>query len=691
MTSEDFPQLKDELYLDSTGSPPVPKPVLEAFFNDMTSNIYGNPHSTSPSSLLTSTKIIETRSRILQSMNTTLKEYSIIFTLNATNAIKLIQMINYEKVLVLDQSHTSILGISINPIILNEHKVNNNIEIGPGLFCYPAQCNFSGNQYDLNWIHKYQQRNFHVLIDSASYSSTNQFNLSKHPADFLVLSFYKLFGFPTGLGCLIVKNKHQKLFRKDYFGGGTVDAIAIDPFYLSPRIDFTERMEDGTVAFQQIIGLNHGFDYIESRFGDWLNLSQYVISLYSKCRLKMENLKHGNKSKLVSIFPESLIGNGPIIAFNVLNPDGSIIGYNDVMRLCSIEKIHVRSGRFCNPGAAQKFLKLSSKNIRENKEIFGHVCGDGMDLVDGRATGAIRISFSFANCLEDIDRWVTFLESFIVSKDVMIHSTISLEENEDVEIDIVEIILYPIKSCGGWQTKSWRFSKSGLELDRKFIIVDYNQKVLTQKSHPKLSQIIIKDINLETNQITISAPEMDVLYLNIHSRGIVRNSLVCERDVHGEISDEYVNRWFSKFLKLDVQLLQNFDDQSSFVNHSQLLLISNQSVSALKAKIEHSDHINNDSFRPNFVVDNKGEELGWVGKCLRFRGLRFKVQSLCERCQMVCMDEGQFKKEPLKTLARYRVNGKIVFGVYLTLLENQDDVIDIIIERKTATVESYSF
>ena len=60
----DFPQLKDEIYLDAAGCPPVPKPMLEAYFQDITMNIYGNPHSQSKASRNTQEAIDRITSRL---------------------------------------------------------------------------------------------------------------------------------------------------------------------------------------------------------------------------------------------------------------------------------------------------------------------------------------------------------------------------------------------------------------------------------------------------------------------------------------------------------------------------------------------------------------------------------------------------------------------------------------------------
>lgn len=98
------------------------------------------------------------------------------------------------------------------------------------LFAFPAQSNFSGFKYPLEWIRKTHEGylnnvnkgNWYCLLDAASYVSTNQLDLSKYKPDFVPISFYKIFGYPTGLGALLVKNCSSHILEKKYFGGGTV-------------------------------------------------------------------------------------------------------------------------------------------------------------------------------------------------------------------------------------------------------------------------------------------------------------------------------------------------------------------------------------------------------------------------------------------------------------------------------------
>lgn len=71
------------------------------------------------------------------------------------------------------------------------------------------------------------------LLDAATFVSTNTLDLSVHKPDFVALSFYKMFGLPTGLGALLVRNSSAPALRKRYYGGGTVQiALSSNPTHV---------------------------------------------------------------------------------------------------------------------------------------------------------------------------------------------------------------------------------------------------------------------------------------------------------------------------------------------------------------------------------------------------------------------------------------------------------------------------
>ena len=111
--------------------------------------------------------------------------------------------------------------------------------------------NFNGRKYPLSWIKELQsasESNF-VLLDAASYVSTNHLDLSKVTPDFVVMSFYKMFGYPTGLGALLVRNVSSEVLEKNYFGGGTVDLALVRTNKQFHRRNISQRLEDGTADY----------------------------------------------------------------------------------------------------------------------------------------------------------------------------------------------------------------------------------------------------------------------------------------------------------------------------------------------------------------------------------------------------------------------------------------------------------
>lgn len=118
------------------------------------------------------------------------------------------------------------------------------------LFAYPGQSNFSGHKYPLSWTTDIPSGRtalstiagqWFVLVDIASLAATNPVDLTRYPAHFVTLSFYKMFGYPTGVGALLVRRDITELLQQTYFGGGTVTtSIARCGFY-KPRPLLHER------------------------------------------------------------------------------------------------------------------------------------------------------------------------------------------------------------------------------------------------------------------------------------------------------------------------------------------------------------------------------------------------------------------------------------------------------------------
>ncbi|KAL7003260.1 hypothetical protein U1Q18_004419 [Sarracenia purpurea var. burkii] len=77
-----------------------------------------------------------------------------------------------------------------------------------GLFVFPLQSRVTGSCYSYQWMSMAQENGWHVLLDACALGpkDMDSFGLSLIQPDFLVCSFYKVFGEnPTGFACLFVK------------------------------------------------------------------------------------------------------------------------------------------------------------------------------------------------------------------------------------------------------------------------------------------------------------------------------------------------------------------------------------------------------------------------------------------------------------------------------------------------------
>ena len=104
---------------------------------------------------------------------------------------------------------------------LENSAIATEISNGPvyNLFAFPAEDNFAGVKYPLTWVEQIKAKStsavqWKVLLDAAAYVPTQPLDLSKVPADFVVMSFYKMFGYPTGLGALLVRVEAAELLQK---------------------------------------------------------------------------------------------------------------------------------------------------------------------------------------------------------------------------------------------------------------------------------------------------------------------------------------------------------------------------------------------------------------------------------------------------------------------------------------------
>ncbi|XP_076991720.1 molybdenum cofactor sulfurase [Tamandua tetradactyla] len=651
LRAREFGRLEGTIYLDHAGATLFPQSQLTSFTNDLMENVYGNPHSQNISSKLTYDTVEQVRYRILAHFHTSPEVYSVIFTSGTTAALKLVAEAfpwapqgpesSVSRFCYLTDSHTSVVGIRK---VVGAMKVTS-VPVSPEdmqlaekrgaptsapdsqllhLFCYPAQSNFSGTRYPLCWVEEIQSGRmcpvsvpgrWSVLLDAASYVSTSPLDLSAHPADFVPISFYKIFGFPTGLGALLVNNRMAPLLRKTYFGGGTAAAyLAGEDFYV-PRQTLAERFEDGTISFLDVIALKHGFDALERLTGGMENIKQHTFALAQYTYTALSSLQYPNGRPVVRIYSDSEFSSpevqGPIISFNVLDDKGDIIGYSQVDKMASLYNIQVRTGCFCNTGACQRHLGISDEMVKKHLQA-GHICGDDVDLVDGQPTGSVRISFGYMSTLEDAQAFLGFITATRLRPQTRARGTgpapaarqgrsaptgaagrgltpwdpssapanavglcpplgvagraLETPSGKSAGVPdagpgphvVTNLYLYPIKSCAAFEVTRWPIGEQGLLYDRSWMVVNQNGICLSQKQEPQLC-LIQPFIDLQQRIMVIKATGMEPIEVpleeNVEQAQICR-SKVCADRVNTYDCGEKVSNWLSKFFGRQCHLIK---------------------------------------------------------------------------------------------------------------------------------------
>ncbi|CZR50854.1 related to hxB protein [Phialocephala subalpina] len=453
----EYPMMHDKVYLDHGGTTIYAKSLIEEFSAKMINNLFGNPHSASAPAMLSGHMCDEIRLQALAFFNADPEHFDLVFVQNATAAIKLVGeafcdlsdsssagsfWYGYHK-----DAHTSIVGVreltkGTHHCFANDDEVEDwlndskaareviKVEALPCLFAYPGQSNMTGRRLPLNWAKKLRQstaplhQNAYTLLDAAALATATEIDLSdpESAPDFVALSFYKIFGFPD-LGALIIRKEsgHILSWRK-YFGGGTINALTVigEPTKQRKTTSLHDNLEDGTLPFHSIIALGCAIDVHKRLYGSMKKISQHTSYLAYRLYHGMASLVHYNGQPLCAIYNDVSEGRctygdpitqGGTLAFNLVRSNGKFIGHSFVEKQANDRGIFLRSGGLCNSGGITSYLKIESWQFMRAWSQ-GHRCGEaGLDNINGKPTGVVRVSLGAMTTMKDIDTFLAFLES----------------------------------------------------------------------------------------------------------------------------------------------------------------------------------------------------------------------------------------------------------------------------------------
>jgi molybdenum cofactor sulfurtransferase len=426
------------IYLDYTGGGLYAESQLHRHNRLLAEHVFGNPHSGNPTSQSATQLVEHAREYVLKFFNADPEEYLAIFTPNASGALKLVGE-SYPfprgRYLLTFDNHNSVNGIrefahargadvTYIPIALPDMRVDASqldrelarpSKSGYNLFAYPAQSNFSSVKHPLEWIEEAHHNGWDVLLDAAAFVPTNKLDLSQVKPDFVPISFYKMFGYPTGLGALIARKEALAKLHRPWFAGGTITVASVqgDKYY---RADGASAFEDGTIDYLNIPAIEIGLKHLESIGYDVIH--ERVRSLAGWLLDNLTAMQHSNGRYLVRVYgPTTMEGRGGAVTLNFYDKEGKAMDHRFIEEQANEATISLRTGCFCNPGAGEVALGISRVELDVCFTSPGHEDRLSVDdfrlCIDGKSSGAVRISVGMVTNFNDVQRFLTFARELL--------------------------------------------------------------------------------------------------------------------------------------------------------------------------------------------------------------------------------------------------------------------------------------
>ncbi|CAE6354794.1 unnamed protein product [Rhizoctonia solani] len=490
LRAQDFTRLsRNAVYLDYMGGGQYPESLIRNYAETLQSNVFGNTHSESMSSQLSEQYSQEARGAVLSFFDADPNEYLVVWTANATAGLKLVGEsfpFTSESLLVLPvDAHNSVQGIrafagragaSVKYVPCLEEggfDVEEALRILQGLTELPDSSgprprslmaltglsNLTNRKLSLPQIvSAAQTHGIYTILDAAALAPTTQISLRNTPVDAMVVSFYKMFGFPTGVGALIAKKRFLDILDRPWFAGGAVDLVQVPGVIATPAECISSRFEEGTINYLTLPAVTAGINMLS----EYMSLLPVRLSsLYHYLYIQLSMLQYPDtKTPVVRLLtgkpspPSAAPPHGYVLSFLVLDRKGEIVPLSRIEALAARKgkeelpavspafkstfkyprsRIHpkghpthppplvqgslkdsiptertiaLRTGCACNPGGVASLLGIE----RHMQLLQPGATQRSLELLVGRELGVIRVSLGWVSNWSDIAAFIQFVK-----------------------------------------------------------------------------------------------------------------------------------------------------------------------------------------------------------------------------------------------------------------------------------------
>ncbi|KAL0575562.1 hypothetical protein V5O48_006406 [Marasmius crinis-equi] len=421
-----------ETYVDYMGGSLYPESLIRVHTEFLSENILGNTHSVSNSSRLSQRSADEAREAILLFFKAP-PEYTVVFTPNASGALKLVgesyPFTGGSNYVLCSDSHNSVHGIrefasrrsaqvvyipsthhggfdanhAKTLLLRNRPRAK---DAAPCLFALTGLSNITNSKTPLSIVEYASSLGYHTLLDAAALAATSPISLIETPVDAMAVSFYKMFGFPTGVGALVVKKSFLKQLKRPWFAGGTVDVVQVPGHVVTRSREIYEQFEDGTINYLTLPAVTDGLRFLSAYLPFlpmrlWC-LTDFAVKALSRLRHESTGipvvriLSRRPTNRVSAIGEQSETGSTISLIFSF--PTGEMIPNSFVEYAASKKSISLRTGCMCNPGGAAAILGIED----HMEQLYPGVTLKDFEDVVGRELGVVRISLGLGSNFQDV-------------------------------------------------------------------------------------------------------------------------------------------------------------------------------------------------------------------------------------------------------------------------------------------------
>lgn len=249
---------------------------------------------------------------------------------------------------------------------------------------------------------------------------------------------------------------------------------------------------------------------------------------------------------------------------------------------------------------------------------------------------------------------------------------------------VASLHIYPVKSCRGIDVQDALITPTGLQWDRRWMMVKPDHEFITQRSHPRLATITV---SVGKGRLVLAAGGHAPLVVDTDHGGARLRVRIWKDECEAIDAGSAAAAWLGQVLGDELRLVR-IDENAprhanpawvgptpqpvNFTDGYPVLMISNESLAELNGRLP--EPIPMARFRPNVVIEGVAAYAEDEMALFRMGPVVLRGVKHCTRCSVTTTDQMSGApdphQQPLRALGKYRHDYRlkgVTFGQNCTL------------------------